>query len=48
MTASPLAAREAQSVLNLPVLDLDALGSPEIADVLGTHMRAGVVLETAL
>ena len=48
MTASPLAAREAQSVVNLPVLDLDALGSPEIADVLGMHQHTRGILETAL
>jgi hypothetical protein len=35
MTASPLAAREAQTALNLPVLDLEGLSSPGIADTLG-------------
>lgn len=35
MTASPLAAREAQAALNLPVLDLEGLSSPGIADTLG-------------
>lgn len=48
MTASPLAARETQSVVNLPVLDLDALGSPEIADVLGMCQHRPGILETAL
>lgn len=48
MTASPLAAREAQSVLKLPVLDLDDLASPEIADKLGMHQAAEERLEAAL
>jgi hypothetical protein len=48
MTASPLAAREAQSAVNLPVLDLEALSSPEIANGLGMRLPAGRVLGTAL
>ncbi len=48
MTASPLAAREAQSVVDLPVLDLEALGSPEIADILKVCQYTEGVLETAL
>lgn len=48
MTASPLAAREAQSVVNLPVLDLEALGSPEIADMLGMCQHAAGISKAAL
>ncbi len=45
MTASPLAAREAQSAVNLPVLDLDALSDPKIADVLNLSRNTASILE---
>lgn len=35
LTASPLAAREADQVLDVPVFDLEALGAPDIAAALG-------------
>lgn len=48
MTASPLAAREAQSAVNLPVLDLEALSRPEIAEMLGMYQQTTGILEQAL
>jgi len=47
MTASPLATREAQSAVGLPVLDREALSSPKIVDILMVSQRAGSALGTA-
>lgn len=40
LTASPLAAREAQTATGLPVLDLDALSSATVAGIVGAQRSA--------
>jgi len=47
LSASPLASREAQAALRMPVLDLAALGHPAIAEVLGVPLPVESALRAA-